>query len=66
MATDKPNHSRSGCAAERDVFERAMTASVVGRDVYSATKLPRYKAFYKPKRLGYSDIRKQGNENDEL
>ena len=66
MATGKPNHSRSGCAAERDVFERATMASVVGRDMNSATKLPRYKALYKPNRLGYSGIRKQGNENDEL
>ena len=24
MATDKPNRSRSGCAAERDVFEQSM------------------------------------------
>jgi hypothetical protein len=66
MATDKPNHSRTGCAAEGDVFERDRTSSVVGRDMNSATKLPRYKALYKPKRLGYSGIRKQGNENDEL
>jgi hypothetical protein len=33
MATDKPNHSRTGCAAEGDVFERDRKASVVGRDM---------------------------------
>ena len=41
MATDKPNHSRTGCAAEGDVFERATMASVVGRDMNSACKLLR-------------------------
>ena len=33
MAADKPNHSRTGCEAEGDVFERATMASVVGRGV---------------------------------
>jgi len=31
VATDKPNHSRTGCAAEGDVFERDRKSSVVGR-----------------------------------
>ena len=39
MATDKPNRSRTGCAAEGDVFERATMASVVGRDMNSDCKL---------------------------
>jgi hypothetical protein len=33
MATDKPNHSRTGCEAEGDVFERDRKSSVVGRDM---------------------------------
>ena len=59
MATDKPNHSRSGCTAEGDVFERATMASVVGRGMNLAMKLPRYKVLYKPKRLGYSIFRSE-------
>lgn len=39
MATDRPNDSRTGCAAEGDVFERATMASVVGRDMNSDCKL---------------------------
>lgn len=30
MATGKPNHRRSGCAAEGDVFPWPETASVIG------------------------------------
>ena len=39
MATDKPNHSRTRCAAEGDVFERDRKSSVVGRDMNSECKL---------------------------
>ncbi len=39
MATDKPNHSRTGCVAEGDVFERDRRSSVVGRDMNSDCKL---------------------------
>jgi DNA modification methylase len=39
MATDKPNHSRTGCAAEGDVFEQDRISSVVGRDMNSDCKL---------------------------
>jgi hypothetical protein len=39
MATDKPNHSRTGCVAEGDVFERDRKSSVVGRDMNSDCKL---------------------------
>ena len=43
MATDKPKRSRSGCAAERDVFERGRKSSVVGRGMNSEKNLPGYK-----------------------
>lgn len=39
MATDKPNHSRTGCAAEGDVFERDRKSSVVGRGMNSEKNL---------------------------
>lgn len=41
MATDKPNHSRTGCEVEGDVFERDRKSSVVGRDMNSDCKLLR-------------------------
>lgn len=38
-----------------------MKPSVVGKDMNSATKLPRYKAIYKPERLGYPVFRSEAN-----
>lgn len=34
MATDKPNHSRTGCAAEGDVFELTRTAAYGMLNIY--------------------------------